>query len=122
MERNYGDGTARISQQRFSTGGGGGLLWTIPVSYVAAGKDPADFEDTKFSFLLSEVERELDLGPSFQASDPLVANVQETGYYRVNYDRENWDLIFGLLNANHTTIHVQNRAQVRKNNINERNE
>lgn len=45
---------------------------------------------------------------------PYVINVQETGYYRVNYDEKNWqDLINLLLTANdHTKIHTLNRAQL----------
>ena len=34
------------------------------------------------------------------------------GYYRVNYDEENWRLIIKQLNADHTKIHVINRAQI----------
>ena len=35
-----------------------------------------------------------------------------TGYYRVNYDEENWKLIIKQLNEDHTQIHVINRAQI----------
>ena len=35
-----------------------------------------------------------------------------TGYYRVNYDEENWKMIIKALNEDHTKIHVINRAQV----------
>ena len=34
------------------------------------------------------------------------------GYYRVNYDEENWNLIIKQLNEDHTKIHVINRAQI----------
>ena len=34
------------------------------------------------------------------------------GYYRVNYDEENWKLIIKQLNEDHTKIHVINRAQI----------
>ena len=39
----------------------------------------------------------------------VVFNVQETGYYRVNYDKRNWGLIADQLEEDHTAIHVINR-------------
>ena len=43
----------------------------------------------------------------------LVANVQQTGFYRVNYDQKNWQMLAELLLADHTRVHRINRAQVR---------
>ena len=43
---------------------------------------------------------------------PLVVNVQETGFYRVNYDAQNWKLISDFLTSDHTAIHRMNRAQI----------
>lgn len=34
------------------------------------------------------------------------------GFYRVNYDAENWDLLISELKLNPTNIHVLNRAQL----------
>jgi aminopeptidase N len=34
------------------------------------------------------------------------------GYYRVNYDDQNWRLIIQQLKKDHTKIHVINRAQI----------
>ena len=57
----------------------------------------------------------------------LIANVQQTGFFRVNYeatsskieilkkvnyDTTNWRLIADLLVANHASVHRINRAQV----------
>ena len=39
--------------------------------------------------------------------------LQETGFYRVNYDRRNWEMIIEQLKRDHTKIHVINRAQGR---------
>ena len=38
--------------------------------------------------------------------------LQPIGYYRVNYDEENWRLVIKQLNKDHTKIHVNNRAQL----------
>ena len=43
----------------------------------------------------------------------LVANVQQTGFYRVNYDQNNWQMLAELLLADHASVHRINRAQVR---------
>ena len=43
----------------------------------------------------------------------LIANVQQTGFYRVNYDQRNWQMLAELLLADHASVHRINRAQVR---------
>ena len=43
----------------------------------------------------------------------LIANVQQTGFYRVNYDQRNWQMLAELLLADHPSVHRINRAQVR---------
>ncbi|XP_013400083.2 putative aminopeptidase-2 [Lingula anatina] len=42
----------------------------------------------------------------------VIGNLQQYGYYRVNYDRKNWDNILNQLNTHHRMIHVKNRAQI----------
>merc|ERR1719167_339337 len=46
------------------------------------------------------------------SDQPIIFNVQQTGYYRVNYDLKNWELIANALMKDHTSIHVINRAQI----------
>merc|ERR1719192_759391 len=47
-----------------------------------------------------------------EGEQPVIFNVQQTGFYRVNYDKKNWKLIAKQLQRNHTAIHVINRAQI----------
>ncbi|XP_050459320.1 aminopeptidase Q-like [Cataglyphis hispanica] len=43
----------------------------------------------------------------------IIFNLQQTGYYRVNYDSQNWELItMYLYSDKYTNIHVLNRAQL----------
>lgn len=42
----------------------------------------------------------------------MIVNTQQVGYYRVNYDIDNWKLIVNQLLTNHTQIHTINRAQI----------
>jgi len=44
--------------------------------------------------------------------DFLIVNTQETGFYRVNYDEQNWQLIINQLKSNASEIHIINRAQL----------
>ncbi|XP_024869467.1 glutamyl aminopeptidase-like [Temnothorax curvispinosus] len=49
----------------------------------------------------------------YEESGWIIVNLQQTGYYRVNYDRKNWMSIASyLLVENYTNIHVLNRAQI----------
>jgi aminopeptidase N len=42
----------------------------------------------------------------------MIVNLQEVGYYRVNYDTDNWKLITKQLLSNHSKVHTINRAQI----------
>ena len=42
----------------------------------------------------------------------MIANVRASGYYRVNYDQTNWNLIELQLKSNHGIIHPINRAHL----------
>ncbi|XP_029674826.1 aminopeptidase N-like [Formica exsecta] len=43
----------------------------------------------------------------------IIFNIQQTGYYRVNYDTDNWQKIAQYLNSEeYRNIHVLNRAQI----------
>ncbi|XP_025266750.1 aminopeptidase N-like [Camponotus floridanus] len=45
--------------------------------------------------------------------DSIIYNLEQIGYYRVNYDIENWRRIASYLNStNYREIHVLNRAQI----------
>ena len=40
------------------------------------------------------------------------------GYFRVNYDHQNWQLIFEQLLSNHSSISIINRAQIMDDSLN----
>ncbi|TRY88000.1 hypothetical protein DNTS_007026 [Danionella cerebrum] len=42
----------------------------------------------------------------------VLVNLNMTGYYRVNYDTENWERLLNQLSENHQVIPVINRAQI----------
>ncbi|XP_015184597.1 PREDICTED: uncharacterized protein LOC107070683 [Polistes dominula] len=102
-------GEIRITQERF-------LYYTyygpshfhIPIS-IATENNP-DFDNTKPQFWLSRTEKtfEYDLKNQW-----IVLNVQQVGYYRVEYDNNLMIRLINVLNsANYRMIHVINRAQI----------
>ena len=44
--------------------------------------------------------------------EPVILNVQQTAFYRVNYDTRGWDLLTRSLQTDHTSIHRTHRAQL----------
>ena len=57
--------------------------------------DPAD----------ADIQTEVDLSSVASSSEPVIVNVQQTGFYRVNYDSINWELISNALLNNFEEIH-----------------
>uniref|UniRef100_A0A3P9JI92 Aminopeptidase n=1 Tax=Oryzias latipes TaxID=8090 RepID=A0A3P9JI92_ORYLA len=74
--------------------------WFVPITWMKNGK-----EEQKYWLLSKE---DMALGPS----DWLVANINLTGFFRVNYDAENWERIFNKLNSRHEDIPLLSRAQI----------
>ncbi|KAI5723325.1 hypothetical protein M8J76_004274 [Diaphorina citri] len=83
--------------------------WTIPLTYTT--RTNANFSSRANLFWFDRFK------PSVQFSVPdnndwLIANLKEVGFYRVNYDAQNWALIAAQLSANPAKIHLLNRAQI----------
>ncbi|XP_052863251.1 aminopeptidase N-like [Anopheles cruzii] len=104
------DGAMILSQERFLADR---VLptthtWHIPYNY--AYESSATFHDlSQFEWLTTRAAKIVTPVPD---TEWIVFNLQQTGYYRVNYDRRNWDLLVDALLANHVAIHRLNRAQL----------
>ena len=83
--------------------------WWVPISYTSPG---GNFLNTAPKLWLKPDENEKIHTIDIPKDKALILNVQETGYYRVNYDQENWKMIKEALDSNHTSIHRTNRAQI----------
>ncbi|XP_072756964.1 uncharacterized protein [Anoplolepis gracilipes] len=84
--------------------------WWIPVTYAT--KTKPDFTKTCPDNWLKPQTSLLKV-PLVAKDEWIIVNIQQTGYYRVKYDKENWRLIANYLRfENHTRIHVLNRAQI----------
>ncbi|XP_073817390.1 aminopeptidase N [Musca autumnalis] len=111
VTRNYEDGSFNVTQKAFFNDETtvSEKSWYIPFNYVS--QNNPDFRDTEATNYLLNVpiaEVKANLGKD----DWLILNKQSTGYYRINYDEQNWKLIInGLINSPYK-IHPRNRAQL----------
>ncbi|TKS74008.1 Aminopeptidase N [Collichthys lucidus] len=80
--------------------------WLIPVRWMKSGVVQSGI------WWLMELEAEnLDMRVHHSA-DWVLANINVTGYYRVNYDLGNWERLLIQLNSEHKIIPLINRAQL----------
>lgn len=92
-------------------------LWWIPLNYVV-GSNP-NFNSTRPDFWMENV-RSMTLQSTFapkpwSQNDWIIFNIQLTGYYRVNYDTNLWQMLINQLNAQNSgfeRIHYRNRGQL----------
>ncbi|XP_015127700.1 aminopeptidase N isoform X1 [Diachasma alloeum] len=115
--RNYKTGAALLSQDRFLIQNntadvpGFDALWWVPITYTTEAMK--NFEKTQPTHWM-RAEKSLTLNDLGAASHQwVIFNVQETGYYRVNYDKTNWQMIIKYLNSeNFKDIPTINRGQL----------
>lgn len=87
-----------------------GSRWTIPLSFATQSNQ--NFADTSITHYFEKATDEIIIQAE---SSPgwFVFNKQQMGYYRVNYDFENWHSLINVLNdKSFEQIHVLNRAQL----------
>ncbi|CAN8013139.1 unnamed protein product, partial [Ixodes persulcatus] len=84
------------------------VLWHIPITYTDSVH--RNWNDTTPRVWLNDESVSISQLPA--ASEWFIANVQEVGYYKVNYDERNWNLLITQLLTGHTEIHENNRAQI----------
>jgi len=104
-----GPNTIRLSQRRFlvTNAKTDSSKWVVPINFAYPGKDGFNVTLPSHWMLPDEPFLELTL-----KQKPYIVNVQETGFYRVNYEAENWKGIASLMKTDHMLVHELNRAQV----------
>lgn len=78
--------------------------WIIPIKWMKKGME----QNPLWLLQKTEIHSHLKAG----AGEWVLANLNVTGYYRVNYDLENWERLLLQLNTNHQMIPLLNRAQI----------
>ncbi|XP_047471492.1 aminopeptidase N-like [Penaeus chinensis] len=86
------------------------LRWWVPLSYTSQGE--ANFDQTEARRLMEDAEEIITIKSLPPNDQWVIFNLQQTGYYRVNYDDHNWGLLIQQLKDDHEVIHVVNRAQI----------
>jgi aminopeptidase N len=110
--------TLTIKQERFllkSDKNPEGSKWWIPVNFVVA-SDP-NFAKTEPDFWMKAqsemVITNFTANKKWNDDDWMIFNTKQTGYYRVNYDENLWNLLIKELNdGDFNKIDVINRAQL----------
>lgn len=117
--RTYGSSRSlRFTQQRFvstTKTNDDGLTWWIPISIATS--NSLNFEQTTPDYWLpkgvSDTTYQLPSNLAITDDDWLLINKQQTGYYRVNYDNENWLKLAAVMNSiNVNQIHLLSRSQL----------
>ena len=101
--------TVRLSQGKFflypfDDDGSDATLWTVPVTAALPGSSPSEI------VWMDGETGQLDLSDA--SASPYLINFRQSGYYRVNYDEDNWDALATNLEMNMDNIDQLNRAQV----------
>ncbi|XP_060801844.1 aminopeptidase N [Amyelois transitella] len=102
-----------ITQQRYLTDSSqtSDDRWHVPVNW-ALSTNP-DFNDTspQYWLPLALIAQSVNI-PGLADADWYIINKQQTGYYRVNYDEDNWRALAEELRSSYRNIHLLNRAQI----------
>lgn len=106
--------TLVISQKRFllkeNDGADASLLYTVPITYTT--NVAKDFGATETKLFISNTTAPTTVTLP-QNISWVIGNIQEVGYYRVNYDVKTWHAIHhALFENNWGGIHELNRAQI----------
>ncbi|XP_049870007.1 aminopeptidase N-like [Pectinophora gossypiella] len=102
-----------VSQERYFTDSSISSTdrWHVPINWVLSTN--VTFNDTSPQAWIppSFPAVAIDI-PGLSEAEWIIVNKQQTGYYRVNYDTDNWQALANVLNSSHLSIHVLNRAQI----------
>ncbi|KYO47776.1 thyrotropin-releasing hormone-degrading ectoenzyme [Alligator mississippiensis] len=86
--------------------GNNSYLWQIPLTIAVGNTSHISSEAIIWVSNKSEYHRI----PALDEANWLLGNINQTGYFRVNYDIRNWRLLINQLMRNHEVISVSNRA------------
>lgn len=109
IQRNYENQSAIITQERFyllsERQSSESSLWWVPLTFTC------DFSEIYTGWMFGDEEgMELDINTT--SEQWIIFNVNQVGYYRVNYDLANWKLLIEQLRTNHSKISSMSRAQL----------
>uniref|UniRef100_A0A4W4GAF0 Aminopeptidase n=1 Tax=Electrophorus electricus TaxID=8005 RepID=A0A4W4GAF0_ELEEL len=77
--------------------------WFVPIKWMKNGTNMGQY------WLLNETDTHLSMKTN---NKWVLANLNISGFYRVNYDSQNWQRLLSQLTTDHTAIPIINRAQI----------
>ncbi|XP_031633026.1 aminopeptidase N-like [Contarinia nasturtii] len=114
VSRNYDDGTVFLEQEKYDKveADADPSLWSIPYNFATA-NNPDFNTTTPYGWLITKNQTLTQSdNEKWSNNEWLLFNRQQTGFYRILYDQQNYDLINKQLNSDdYTKIHEINRAQ-----------
>lgn len=114
VERDYDKNSVMLRQRRYLTPKSAvndNTTWWIPYNYVTA-RNPNFVETTTMDWLNPREYIKI-IAVNATLNDWLIFNKQQTGFYRILYDKHNYKLLIKQLNSdNFAVIHRLNRAQL----------
>ncbi|RLU27565.1 hypothetical protein DMN91_001369 [Ooceraea biroi] len=81
-------------------------VWNIPITWTPLDDDRTDYLNTTPAFWMTTKR----MNEAFESSSHFIVNVQQSGYYRVNYNENHWEKLISYLQYNFSLIHEINRA------------
>lgn len=90
--------------------------WWIPITYTT--QNNQSFEDTTPITWMADSETSIIIDDSPEDGEWILFNLQQTGFYRVNYDINNWQMIIQQLVTNLTIIPRVGRSQILDDSLN----
>ena len=107
------EGNITLSQERFTMGSSKDsreYSWWVPVNFARAGDDFSDASNRAF---IPPREGSISIdAENGSGGGPLVVNVLEANYYRVNYDEAHWRALADTISTDAKSVHKINRAQL----------
>ncbi|XP_060602695.1 aminopeptidase Ey-like isoform X2 [Ruditapes philippinarum] len=86
------------------------VIWKIPFVYTTDVENNFDKTFADITWISNKTAHVTD--KKLENVDWIIGNIQQYGFYRVNYDDDNWNALLRQLRTDHTVIHPINRAQI----------
>ena len=84
--------------------------WWVPITWTS--QADLDFTQTQPSVWMDDSQDSITIQGVPYADLWVIFNIQQMGYYRVNYEQSNWDLLAQQLTTQYNIIDKLNRAQI----------
>lgn len=87
------------------------VIWKVPFTYTTSKDLNFNVPSRDIKWLLTD-KKTIKVNQVKADTDWIIGNVYQKGFYRVNYENDNWDKLIHILNTNHKKIPTANRAQI----------